>query len=91
MQKSKAIEDNQQNVVPTDEITQESNTEGSALVDKKRIGIIFKPHLYNEDYMKLGFTFSGDERTPCPQCLVCGDVLATESMVPHKWQCHFTS
>ena len=50
-----------------------------------------KCRLFKEDYMKLGFTFSGDERNPCPECLVCGDVLANESMVPNTLNRHFTS
>ncbi len=92
--KIKAVEDNcenKQNVVPTDEITQKRNFKGAALVGKKRIGKISKPRLYNEDYTKLGLIFSGDERNPFPNCLVCGDVLANESMVPYKLQRHFTS
>ena len=50
-----------------------------------------KCRLFKEDYMKLGFTFSGDERNPCTECLVCGDVLANESMVPNTLNRHFTS
>uniref|UniRef100_A0A0L8HYE7 HAT C-terminal dimerisation domain-containing protein n=1 Tax=Octopus bimaculoides TaxID=37653 RepID=A0A0L8HYE7_OCTBM len=41
---------------------------------------MFKPRLYNKDYTKLGFTFSGNEKNPRPLCLVCGDILANESM-----------
>ena len=50
-----------------------------------------KPGLYSEDYMKLGFTLSGNENNPCPLCLVCGDKLSNESMVPNKLKRHFTS
>ena len=41
--------------------------------------------------MKLGFTFSGNENNPCPLCLVCGDKLSNESIVPNKLKRHFTS
>ena len=41
--------------------------------------------------MKLGFTFSGNKNNPCPLCLVCGDKLLNESMVPNKLKRHFTS
>ena len=41
--------------------------------------------------MKLGFTLSGNENNPCPLCLVCGDKLSNESMVPNKLKRHFTS
>ena len=50
-----------------------------------------KPRLCSEDYMKLGLTFSGNENNPCPLCLVCGDKLANESMVPNKLKRHFTA
>ena len=52
---------------------------------------VCKTHLYSEDYMKLGFTFSGNKNNPCPLCLVCGDKLLNESMVPNKLKRHFTS
>ena len=40
--------------------------------------------------MKLGFTFSGNENNPCPLCLVCGDKLSNESMVPNKLKRHLS-
>ena len=52
---------------------------------------VCKPRLYTEDYMKLGFTFSSNENNPCPLCLVCGDKLSNESMVPNKLKRHFIS
>ena len=52
---------------------------------------VCKPCLYSEDYMKLGFTFFDDENNPCPLCLVCGDKLSNENMVPNKPKRHFTS
>ena len=52
---------------------------------------VCKPRLYNEDYMKLGFTLSGNKNNPCPPCLVCGDKLLNKSMVPNKLKRHFTS
>ena len=41
--------------------------------------------------MKLGFTFSGNESNSCSLCLVCGDKLSNESMIPNKLKRHFTS
>ena len=52
---------------------------------------VCKPRLYSEDYMKLGFAFSGNENNPCPLCLFCGDKLSNESMVPNKLKRYFTS
>ncbi|GFU06965.1 zinc finger BED domain-containing protein 5, partial [Nephila pilipes] len=37
---------------------------------------------YDEDYIKYGFSWCGDETLPRPQCIICGDQLSNESMVP---------
>ncbi|GFQ84432.1 SCAN domain-containing protein 3 [Trichonephila clavata] len=37
---------------------------------------------YDEDYIKYGFSWCGDETAPRPQCIICGDQLSNESMVP---------
>ena len=60
-------------------------------VRKTCIRKIWKPCLYSEDYIKLDFTFSGNVNNPCFLCLVCGDKLGNESMVPNKLKRHFTS
>ncbi|GFT41792.1 zinc finger BED domain-containing protein 5 [Nephila pilipes] len=39
---------------------------------------------YDEDYIKYGFSWCGDETAPRPQCIICGDQLSNESMVPSK-------
>ena len=82
---------NEQNVALVVETEEESTVDSSTSVGKKCTGKITKPRLYNKDYIKLGFTFSGNENNPCPLCLVCGDTLANESMVPNKLKRHFTS
>ena len=41
--------------------------------------------------MKFGFSWSGDVAQPCPLCIVCGEKMANESMVPNKLQRHFTT
>ncbi|KAM4808386.1 zinc finger BED domain-containing protein 5-like [Rhinophrynus dorsalis] len=94
IKKRKAGEDDvcdDQNVLAIEETTQESTVERSVLARKKGKGKMSKPRLYNKEYMKLGFTYSGNENNPCPQCLVCGEILANESMVPNKLKRHFTS
>ena len=50
-----------------------------------------KPRLCNAEYLKFGFTFAGNENNPRPQCLVCGDILANESMVPSKLKRHLST
>jgi hypothetical protein len=39
---------------------------------------------YNENYLKLGFFWVGDEHCPIPYCLICDEKLSNESMVPNK-------
>ena len=46
---------------------------------------------YCDDYLKFGFSWSGDVAQPCPLCVVCGEKMANESMVPSKLQRHFTT
>ena len=46
---------------------------------------------YCDDYFKFGFSWSGDVAQPCPLCVVCGEKMANESMVPNKLQRHFTT
>ncbi|GFT57355.1 SCAN domain-containing protein 3 [Nephila pilipes] len=45
----------------------------------------------NEDYTKYGFSWCGDETAPRPQCIICGDQLSNESMVPSKLKRHLYS
>jgi len=39
---------------------------------------------YHEDYLNIGFSWSGNVDDPRPWCLVCGEKLSNESMVPSK-------
>lgn len=43
---------------------------------------------YVSDYLQLGFTWNGDEDDPRPQCVLCGRLLANESMRPNKLRRH---
>lgn len=41
-------------------------------------------HKYMDSYLNFEFTFIGPENRPVPQCVVCGEKLSKESMVPSK-------
>ncbi|XP_066480661.1 zinc finger BED domain-containing protein 5-like [Tiliqua scincoides] len=43
---------------------------------------------YEPRYLKIGFTWNGDEEEPRPQCVVCCEVFANESMCPDKLRQH---
>ncbi|GFT09902.1 zinc finger BED domain-containing protein 5 [Nephila pilipes] len=45
----------------------------------------------DEDYIKYGFSWCGDETAPRPQCIICGDQLSNESMIPSKLKRHLYS
>ncbi|GFR04287.1 SCAN domain-containing protein 3 [Trichonephila clavata] len=46
---------------------------------------------YDEDYIKYGFSWCGDETAPRPQCIICSNQLSNESMVPSKLKRHLYS
>ncbi|GFU20326.1 multidrug resistance-associated protein 7 [Nephila pilipes] len=46
---------------------------------------------YDEDYIKYGFSWCGDETAPRPQCIIYGDQLSNESIVPSKLKRHLYS
>ena len=46
---------------------------------------------YRDDYLKFGFSWSGDVAQQCPLCVVCGEKMANESMVPNKLQILLTT
>ena len=46
---------------------------------------------YNIDYLKMGFSWTGDPEDPSPHCVLCYDVLANEAMKPAKLKRHFES
>lgn len=46
---------------------------------------------YSDEYLSLGFTWTGEEECPIPQCLVCGEKLSNSAMAPAKLKRHFTT
>eukprot|EP00102_Acyrthosiphon_pisum_P015987 XP_008186777.1 PREDICTED: zinc finger BED domain-containing protein 5-like [Acyrthosiphon pisum] len=60
----------------------EPSTSSSELKQKKTC------RKYCPEYLQIGFTWSGDEENPRPQCVICGCILANESMRPNKLHRH---
>jgi hypothetical protein len=46
---------------------------------------------YHDCYLNYGFTYTGSENHPRPECVVCGEQLCNESMVPSKLKIHFNT
>ena len=50
-----------------------------------------KVRLSNEDYLAIGFTWSGDENFPLLECVICREKLSNASMAPTKLKRHFST
>ena len=61
-------------VQPPDSLT--TSASDTAKAQKKR--------KYSEDYIQYGFTWCGSEEAPNPHCVLCGEQLANQAMVPRK-------
>ena len=57
----------------------------TANVCSKRRKVIRK---YDQSYLSFGFSWTGTEGEPRPQCVMCGDVLSNESMKPAHLKRH---
>jgi hypothetical protein len=50
-----------------------------------------KARLYNESYLSMGFTWTGDSGCPIPLCFVCAKRLPNAVMAPAKSKQHLTT
>ncbi|XP_071052652.1 zinc finger BED domain-containing protein 5-like [Onthophagus taurus] len=48
-----------------------------------------KTRKYDKEYLKLSFSWSGDEKEPIPLCVICFENLTNESMKPSNLKRHF--
>ena len=46
---------------------------------------------YCDDYLKYGFHWTGSEDQPFPLCVICGEKMSNEGMVPSKLSRHFVT
>ena len=44
---------------------------------------------YSDDFLKYGFTFIVVAGIEKPQCVICNEILSSESMKPNKLKRHF--
>lgn len=44
---------------------------------------------YDSNYLKFGFTSSGDDNNPLPQCVICNEEFSNHSMKPSLLKRHF--
>ncbi len=58
---------------------------------KGKVSDVKKNRLYNDSYLAIGFTWTGEEKCPLPLCIVCGKKLANTAMVPAKLKRHFST
>ncbi|GFT42478.1 hypothetical protein NPIL_183721 [Nephila pilipes] len=49
---------------------------------------IRKTSKYDKEYLKLGFSWTGDENELIPICVICFENLTNESMKPSNLKCH---
>ncbi|GFR13612.1 SCAN domain-containing protein 3 [Trichonephila clavata] len=72
-----------------DSSSRTDDDEPSTSVTKKLKKVVKRK--YDEDYIKYGFLWCGDETAPRLQRIICSDQLSNESMVPSKLKLHLYS
>jgi hypothetical protein len=55
-----------------------------------RVSVIYRTVVsrFNEDYFSFGFNLTAEEQ-PLPKCVVCGENLGNQDMVPSKLKRHY--
>ncbi|XP_029344610.1 zinc finger BED domain-containing protein 5-like isoform X1 [Acyrthosiphon pisum] len=68
----------------------EINIKQSTSISDKSLNFKVK-RKYTDDYLCFGFTWNGNTDCPLPICIVCGEKLSNEAMVPNKLKRHLTT
>ncbi|XP_064416538.1 zinc finger BED domain-containing protein 5-like [Latimeria chalumnae] len=55
---------------------------------RDKTGSISKRCKYDEKYIEMGFTWTGADEYPQPQCVLCGEVLSNNSLKPSLLRRH---
>ncbi|XP_014785584.1 zinc finger BED domain-containing protein 5-like [Octopus bimaculoides] len=69
----------------------DSDAVSSKLPRKGGINLQLKVRQYCENYIALGFTWTGNPDCPSPLCTVCGEKLANSAMAPGNLKRHLTT
>ncbi|CAG9829508.1 unnamed protein product [Diabrotica balteata] len=72
---------------PNLSVSIEPNSSASLKPNSAKISAA-KIRKYNSDYLEMGFTFTGPEQQPKPQCVICYESLSNECMKPAKLRRH---
>ncbi|XP_064110315.1 zinc finger BED domain-containing protein 5-like [Macrobrachium nipponense] len=75
---------------PTNEEDQESENDSQPSKSKEEASDKKIRH-YDESYLAVGFTWTGDENCPLPLYIICGRKLANTAMAPVKLKRHFST
>ncbi|GBM81494.1 hypothetical protein AVEN_154539-1 [Araneus ventricosus] len=73
---------------PTDWPVQVRNKIDFVLKKTQNISAPPKKRKYSNEYLKYGFSVTGDEDCPKPLCVVCGEILSKGSMKPSLLMLH---
>lgn len=75
---------------PNLSVSFEPNSSASLEPNSSKISVkpTAKIRKYNSDYLEIGFTFTGPEQQPKPQCVICYESLSNECMKPAKLRRH---
>lgn len=95
VRKRKLKEDEDQIVTPTACPDSTSNIESVTGPSGSKCGkvkqALLKKRTYFDAYLAHGFASNNDEDNPRPVCVVCGETLSNEAMVPSKLKRHLTT
>ncbi|GBM07457.1 Zinc finger BED domain-containing protein 5 [Araneus ventricosus] len=75
-------DDNHEVQRPTDWLVQVRNEIDFVKKNFQNISAPTKKRKYSNEYLKYGFSVTGDEDCPNPLCVVCGEILSNGSMKP---------